>query len=168
VHNNPKIAPQAAQQSVALCGQVVQITTQAMAPINFSVVPNNGVFPTTSDLLNAPYLTAQGSYEQLAPSSSVQLIEPDTSFGDLNGDGLDDAAGIVTQAVGNGTVRYALAIFLNQGGIMFNIADRPLGSGVTVYSHHVASGTVVIDMQVAGAPRRISTYQLLGNQIMKD
>ena len=170
-HNNAALTPAATQQIVTLGSQTVQIATQAMAPIGFSVTPNTGAFPTALEVLRAPALTATGVYVPLANGSPVKLDQSSLSFGDLNGDGLDDAAAVVTQTVGTGnstTTRVALAIFLNQGGIMFNIVDRPLGSDVVVYSHHVVSGgELVMDMQVAGEARGTFTYSLLGNQLIK-
>jgi hypothetical protein len=167
-HNNPALASTAQQQLVTLGSRTVQIATQALAPIPFVVTPNTDTFPTIGDLMNAPALTATGSYVPLAPGLPVKLDQSSVSFGDLNADGMDDAAGIVTQTATGGATSSALAVFLNQGGVMFNIADEPLGSAVTVYSHHVVNGALVLDMQVAGESRGTFTYSLLGNQIVKD
>lgn len=170
-HNNPAIAPATTKQLITLGSQTVQIATQVVAPINFPVKKNTSAFPSGSEVLNAPALTAAGAYVPIAMGTPVALVQPSLSFGDLNSDGVDDAAAIVIQTTGTGgniATSSALAIFLNQGGIMFNIADQPLGAAVTVYSHHIISGgLLVMDMQVAGGVRATSTYALLGNQIIK-
>jgi len=164
-HNNPALAPASAQQVVTIGSQSVQLATQAMAPIPFAVPQNTSLYPNIKEVESAAYRTANGTYEPLG--MSVNLDQSSLSFGDLNGDGTDDAEAIVTQRASTGATSTAIAIFLNQGGVMFNIADRTLGSAVTVYSHHVVNGALVMDMQVAGESRGTFTYTLLGNRIIK-
>jgi hypothetical protein len=148
--------PATAQKLVVLAEQSIQISTQALAPIDFPVVPNNGPTPNIVDVANAPYIGPNGKYTPMG--SSVQIVEEDTSFGDLNGDAVDDAATVVKETAANGTVSYALAALLNQGGILFNIADAPLdGSPQPGESHGIAGGLATLGS---------STYYLLGNQLL--
>lgn len=166
-HNNPAVPAATDVQLIALGSRTVQLAAQAVAPINFAVPANNSTWPNVNDLLVAPYLAANGAYVQ--QGSSAKLDQGSISFGDLNNDGLDDAAAIVTRPAASGATENVLAMFINQNNIMFNIADLSLGtSPVTVYSHHVASGGLfTMDMQIAGGARATSTYQLLGNRILK-
>ncbi len=163
VQNNPSIPRPAAVQAVAVAGRAVQVVAQAEAKIGFAVPQNNGIWPNVGDLMQSAYRTENGSY---APQGDgVVLDQPTISFGDLNGDGFDDAAAIVE--VGNGTsARADLAMFLNQGGVMFNIADLPLGASTTVYFHEIADGVLTINMKTDGRARATSTYMLVGERIM--
>lgn len=163
------VMPLAAQQRiVTLAGQVVQISTQAEAVIPFSVAPNDSLSPSYTDLLRAPYLDASGKYVQQGPSSTVKLEDNYISFGDLNGDVVDDAGVVVRRTAPDGTVSYAIAAMLNEGGILFNIADYPIGSTMpTINSHAIVAGMLVMNMQTGSGPAVTSTYQLVGNQLLK-
>ncbi len=152
-------APSAAfaEQAVNFGSNAVQLVTQAAAPINFSVPANDSIWPNIKDLLGAPYIDGAGHWTRLG--STVQLIQEDTSFGDINHDGMDDAAVIVNRPSADGAPNYYLAAMLNQGGIMFNVADFPLGASMNIASHTVANGIISLD----GAH-----YGLLGNTIQKN
>jgi hypothetical protein len=107
--------------------------------------------------MNAPYIDAPGHWTRLG--NTIQLFTGDTSFGDLNHDGLDDAAVIVNRPSSNGTPNYFLAAMLNQNGIMFNIADFPLGTNIDIASHSIVQGTILLNS---------NSYELLGNTIIKE
>jgi hypothetical protein len=145
------------QQAVSFGSHAVQIVTQAEAPIGFSVPQNDSVWPNAKDLMNAPYIDAAGHWSQLG--KTVQLIPGDTSFGDLNHDGLDDAAVIVNRPSSDGTPNYFLAAMLNQNNIMFNIADFPLGTDINIASHSISGGMILLSN---------TSYELLGNTIIKN
>lgn len=166
--NNTTMSSSTTAQLVALGSRTVQIVTQASAKIDFTVAENSSTWPNLTELLAAPYLDAGNNYVQ--QGSTVKLDQGSISFGDLNNDGLDDAAAIVERTTANGATEHAIAAFINQGGIMFNVADLSLGTlPVTIYSHHVVSdGVLSIDMQTTGQSRATTTYSLLGNQIFKN
>lgn len=166
-HNNPAVSAATDAQIVALGNRTVQIAVQAIAPINFTVPANGSIWPNVNELLAAPYLDASGKY--VPQGSSAKLDQGSISFGDLNNDGLDDAAAIVTRPAAGGATESVLAMFINQDNIMFNIADLSLGtSPVTLYSHYVVSGGLLtMDMQAAGGARATTTYQLLGDRILQ-
>ncbi len=152
--NNPS------PQIVAVAAQTIQLSTQALAfaqgQINFPVPQNASIWPTVAELQVAPYVDARGGYVQLG--AGVQLDSATVSFGDLNGDGYDDAMVIVKRMKANGSTESDLAAMLNQGGIMFNIADTPLGDNVHVESHHIKNGEFILNT---------NHYVLLGNQLLK-
>lgn len=166
VQNNTQTSPAAAQQAVAIANQTVQLSTQAMATIPFAVPRKSGIWTNIDDVKSAPYLDFTNRYTPLG--KAVSLIEEDTSFGDLNNDGFDDAAVVVQRTDANGATTIALAAVLNQSGSMFNIADLPLGKTVEIFSHHVISnGIIELDIQADGGSRAIRHYQLIGNQIVE-
>jgi hypothetical protein len=161
VQRNPSVSLAAQQQAVSVGGRVVQISTQALANISFPVPQNDGAAPTIKDLQNAPYLSASGKWVQWG--RGVAPVSSSTSFGDLNGDGFDDAAILVRRSLPDGSSDFALAALVNQNGILFNVADAPLGSSVQIYSHTIQNGELVVDMQEDGSARAVRHYDLLGN-----
>lgn len=166
IGQNTKLPYTVREQAVITAEHAVQISTQAeaMSSIGFSVPKNTSVWPTSSDLMQAPYRSVDGSWVPLG--SSVQLMAPDTSFGDINSDGTDDAAVIVKQTAKDGSSRYALAAMLNQDNILFNIVDLPLGPAVEIYSHDIQNGQISIDMKIGDTARATYRYELLGNQLI--
>jgi hypothetical protein len=140
---------------VNIAGNAIQIVTQATAQIPFTVTQNNSIWPNIDGLYNAPYRDAKGNWVRLG--STVSLLAQYTSFGDLNNDGFDDAAVIVNKPAADGNPRYFLAAMLNQGGIMFDIAELPLGKKININSHRVTSGQIIIDGK---------RYELWGNKII--
>jgi len=142
------------QEAVNFGSNAVQMVTQAAAPVGFQVPKNDSAWPNVKDLMNAPYIDTPGHWAPLG--ATVQGVFQYASFGDLNHDGVDDAAIIVNRPTANGTANYFLAAMLNQGGIMFNIADAPLGATINITSHAIASGTIILNG---------THYTLLGNSI---
>jgi hypothetical protein len=161
IQRNPSASLAAQKQAVLAGSQVVQVATQDLANINFPVPQNDSIWPNVKDLENAPYLNVSGQWIRLG--QGVQLISSSTSFGDLNGDGLDDAVAVVQRSLPNGSMDFALAAFINQNGILFNIADAPLGTSVQVYSHSIQNSESAIDMKADGQTRAVRHYGLLGN-----
>ena len=166
--NNPQATPAELQQGIMKASQTIQLNyqIQAMAKIPFPIPRNKSNWMNIDDLATAPYLDTNGIYTQLG--TGVALVEEDTSFGDLNGDGLDDAAVVVQKTDVSGHTTIALAAMLNQNSIPFDIADVTLGKNVKIFSHHVISGgTLVLDLQIDNNPRATYQYQLVGIQLMK-
>jgi hypothetical protein len=145
----------------------VSLATQdeAMKDITFSIPKNTSIWPTAGDLAQAAYQAADGSWTPVG--KSVQLVTPTISFGDINNDGLDDAALLVDQVLADGTTRSSLAAMLNQDGVLFNIDDIPLGNVVQVYAHSIQNNQIMLDMQIGNALPAIYTYELLGNQLIQ-
>jgi hypothetical protein len=163
------MTPSTKQATVAIASRAVQLSAQAeaMPKIGFAIPPNDSNAPSIKDLLQAAYIDPTGAYVPVA-DSDVALIQGDTSFGDLNADGFDDAVAVVQRTNAAGNTTFALATLLNQGGMMFNIDDVPLGSTVQVYSHNIVQGgDFVINMSIDGAAAQTSTYYLLGDELMK-
>jgi hypothetical protein len=170
VQNNPAIPSSTAQSVVTLASHVVQLSTQATAHVPFTVPPDPSIYPQYNDLVVSPYLAVSGTYVQLGTTSVVKLENYYISFGDMNNDGLDDAGVVLKRFAPDGSVTYALGAMLNQGGILFNIADYPLGSTLpAILSHHIVdNGDYVLSMQFSSStPAVTSTFMLLGNQLLK-
>ncbi len=148
--------PAMAQKAVDLAENAIQAVVQAKAPVNFAVKENDGIWPNVDDLLNAPYLDSNNSWVPLG--RTVSLVTESISFGDINNDGLDDAAVVVNRPGTGGSANYFLAAMLNHGKILFNIADVPLGKSVNVDSHRIVDGKILI-----GGKK----YELFGKELKR-
>lgn len=91
--------------------------------------------------------------EEIAPGSAsklvVTLIEP-TAFGDLNGDGVDDAAVLLASNSGGSGTFIDLHAVLNEAGEPVDAASTLLGDRVQVNSLTIADGQIVVDMITQG------------------
>ncbi|MGC9371627.1 MAG: polysaccharide deacetylase family protein [Paracoccaceae bacterium] len=76
---------------------------------------------------------------------TVQLADVAT-FGDLDGDQLDDAVALLVTRPVEGDPRYTLAAVLNRGGAPEPTASVRLGEGVIVRSVTLRSGRVTVEM----------------------
>jgi hypothetical protein len=166
--HNVTMTPSTTEATVAIASRAVQLSAQveAIPKIDFTIPPNDSNDPSMKDLLQAAYIDPTGTYVP-AVGSDVNVVQGDTSFGDLNTDGFDDAVTIVQKTNSSGNTNFALAVMLNQGDMMFNIDDVPLGSSVEVFSHNIVQGgDLVLNMSVNGAAAQTSTYYLLGDQLL--
>lgn len=166
MQRNPQASPAMVQDAIFTADQAVQLATQAVAPIPFVTPSPKSKWTNITDLRAAAYLNSAGKYELLG--KNVDLIESDTSFGNLNNGPTDGAAAIVQQADGAGHTHFALAAFLNQNHTLFNIANITLGTNVQILSHHIIDkGIISLDAVIDGTARSTYQYQLVGNQLMK-
>jgi hypothetical protein len=85
------------------------------------------------------YLVAAGSFR-----STVVLVEP-CAFGDLDGDGLDDAAALLAENSGGGILVY-LAAVLNQNGRPVNVATRRLDEAAQIEEPAIEGGQITVRM----------------------
>jgi heat shock protein HslJ len=119
---------------------------------------------TIDDLKNSEYQSEfsasgrvklnNGTYkEKVVPDSAAELVvtlSDKIAFGDLNGDGEEDAAVIlVTDPGGTGTYRY-LAVVTNQNGSPENVASQLLGDRIKVKSLSIRSGEISVEMITHG------------------
>lgn len=147
--------PAANVQSIITISQhSIQLAAQSEANIPFTVTPNNSMYPNINDLDSAAYRDTNGNWVTLGPS--VILSGGDTSFGDLNNDGIDDAAVVVNKPDAEGNPHYFLDAMLNQGGVMFDIAELPLGTTDNITTHRIVSGTIMLNN---------SSYTLFGDAL---
>ncbi len=163
------MTPSTTQATVAIASRAIQLSAQAeaMPKIPFAIPPNTSNAPNMKDLLQTAYIDLTGAY--VPPiANDVGVVQEDTSFGDLNADGYDDAVTVVQRTDSAGNTTFALAAMLNEGGMMFNVDDVPLGSTVHLNSHDIVQGgDLIINMSVNGAAAQTSTYYLLGDQLLK-
>ena len=139
---------------------------------------------TIHDLKNTEYKSefsingiirlSNGIYRgKIVPDSATELsvmLSDQIVFGDLNGDGADDAAVVlITDPGGSGTFRH-LCVVLNEKGSLQHVASQLLGDRVRVKSLSVKSGEIVVQMMTHG-PRDAMccpTFQVTRNYVLQE
>jgi hypothetical protein len=90
----------------------------------------------------------QGAYEEAIPDSSAKTVVKlgtQTAFGDLDGNGSEDAVAILqTSSGGSGDSTY-LAAVLNDAGVAKPVASIFLGDRIVVKSLTIAGGKITAD-----------------------
>jgi hypothetical protein len=135
---------------MALC---LWSSTAAGAALAASLRQEPGTF-TLQTLKNAEYRTqytpsrtvklSDGVYDD--PNTGLHIELTDTyTFGDLNGDGVDDAAAILVATVKDGAPFFELVALTNQGGQSEIGGLILLGEGVQVKNLSIANGAITVD-----------------------
>ena len=115
---------------------------------------------TIKELQNAEYRSkwstkgkvklSDGIYrERVMPDSTTELViklSDRIAFGDLNGDGVEDAAIILVSDPGGSGTFYDLAAVINSRGKAKHVAGAFLGDRVKVEGLRVGSGKIVVKM----------------------
>jgi hypothetical protein len=111
-----------------------------------------------------------------ASGLSVAIYDNKIAFGDLDNDGKEDAAVILsTSGGGSGSFR-SLVIMLNRNGKPWYLTEKSLGDRVVVNAITIESGIITLDM-IVHAPgdglccpslEKISNFRLFNNQLLED
>ena len=117
-------------------------------------------------------LYRQGPEPYAAPVPVLRLGTP-TAAGDLNGDGVPDAAVIIIADRGGSDFRYELAAVVNEGGKPRHAASVTLGERVKVLSLSIRSGVIAVDYLCPGLgdpefcarKRQTEAYRLEGDRL---
>jgi len=95
-----------------------------------------------------------GAYrEKIVPGSATELViilSDKFALGDLNGDGVEDAAVVLVSNPGGSGTFYDLAAVINQNGTPKHVASLLLGDRVKVKSLSIRSGEVAVEMTKHG------------------
>jgi Immunoglobulin-like domain of bacterial spore germination len=167
--SQPEIQTLSAQTVAAMQGQTVsasqggpdstvQPTTEPAATNTLAVPPlteamlRNGTyklpeFGETVTLIDGKYDRADSMDDLL----HVQIVGP-IAFGDLNGDGVADAAVLLSENGGGTGFFVSVIVMLNQGGVPVQSAsrlidDRPQINGTTILNGRIAVDAVIHGVQ---------------------
>ncbi len=116
--------------------------------------------------------------ETLVPDSASRLrvtLSDMYAHGDLNGDGVSDAAVILISNSGGSGTFYDLGVVVNQNGIPQHAASAFLGDRINVCSVTIISGEIKVEMIIQGptdpmsrTSRMVSqTYTLHGDRLVR-
>jgi hypothetical protein len=130
---SPAIATETSQPTEtaapALTLEVLKNFTYLVPDFNIEAVLQQGIF-TSSD-------------------TRVELVEP-AAFGDINGDGLEDAVVVlVVDPSGSGTF-YNLVAVLNQGGMPVQAAFSYIGDRQGIKNLEITAGEIILDFVTQG------------------
>jgi hypothetical protein len=88
---------------------------------------------------------------QLKTSGPTVTLSDQVAFGDLNGDGRDEAVTLLISTAADGSSLYDLAVVTDHNGTPTNIATTALEPGIEVQSLSISNGTIVINLTAPGA-----------------
>jgi uncharacterized membrane protein/heat shock protein HslJ len=117
---------------------------------------------------------SNGTYRgKLVPDSASELIvmlSDHVAFGDLNGDGAEDAVVVlISDPGGSGRFRH-LGVVINEKGSPQHVASQLLGDRVKVNSLSVRSGEVAVQMMTHGPkdPMCCPTLKVTWNYVLQE
>jgi hypothetical protein len=148
--------------SFGLC--LMLFITATAAPFAAAAPPAQGKGLTLEDLLNAEYLSSMveggrvplsdGVYQAAASADTASDINVALGdmvvFGDIDGNGSQDAAALLISNAGGSGTFYDLAVVVDDQGTARNIAIKPLGDRVQVQSLSIRGDEIVVDMITHG------------------
>lgn len=112
-----------------------------------------------------------GHYSEPAAPGSAALASVDLSdfaaFGDLTGDGIDDAAVILMSSGGGTGTFYDLVAMTDQGGVPTQIASTFLGDRVQIQSLVIQNGQVAVNMITQGPGDAMAMPTLQVNRVFE-
>jgi len=123
-------------------------------PVSTPLPPGGSGAPSLPELKSATYVgfegwkdpitLVNGRWENTAPQQALIFGRDFRAVGDIDGDGVPEAAVVLTQnAGGSGTVDY-LAVVKRKESKLHNVATTRLGSSVQVRSARIEAGRVVV------------------------
>jgi hypothetical protein len=149
------------------CGSTPDLTMDVLKNTEYQ-----GIYPEPVKLTDGKY-EGEPFVEGGASRPMVTFVEP-MALGDLDGDGVDDAAVLLVENSGGSGSFVYLAAILNRGGKPENIATQLLGDRVQVQSLTIESGKIVVealthspdDAMCCPTQESTQTYELQGNELV--
>jgi heat shock protein HslJ len=147
-----------------------RLTPEALAGATYTLPDGNQV-TLVNGRLRVPAAPAAATM-----TMDLALRADLTAFGDLDGDGVDDAAVILVNAPGGSGVFLYLAAVLNAAGAPVNPSTVELGDRTRIESREIEDSSIVLnvvahrkgDPMCCPTERRVWTYQLRGDQLARN
>lgn len=126
----------------------------------------------TAQLTNGEY---REKYDEGSASELIIGLTDFNAFGDLNGDGAEDAIVVLYANPGGSGTFFYLATVISRDGDPINLASEFLGDRVKVKSASIEEGDIIIDLMTHGpddalcCPTQpaILRYALEGNSLVR-
>jgi len=161
IQGQPNMPADVSANALRLASQSIQLSSLVVIyDTGKAQAPSTNIWPSSNRLANSKYLDRSGNL--VSPGGPIAVMDSYTSFGDLNGDGLDDAAVIIREVD-----EYVLAGMVNQSGILFNVGRLPLGKSLFMYDHRVVDGIFNLDVKLGEGVRKVFKYKLLGGKFIE-
>jgi predicted small lipoprotein YifL len=136
--------------SLVACGQK---TPEPPPPLTVEML-KNAEYKSEWPAEGVAKLTDGEYQEEIVPGAASKLIivvYPDMhAFGDLNGDGVDDAAVVLATSGGGSGTFISLEAVLNDQGRPKHVATASLGDRAQIKSVAIESGEITVDMVTHG------------------
>jgi hypothetical protein len=157
----PPLIPTATATSAPTVVQASQTPFQALGSPTAAPLATSGITSLTLDKLRngtyyAPFFRQTVTLKDgaftggVSPNStSVQMLDI-VAYGDLNGDGVDDAAIILAENGGGSGVFESVVAVLDSGGLPYPVGQVLLGDRFKINSAKITSGEISLDMLVQG------------------
>jgi hypothetical protein len=146
---------------VARASQAIQLAAYQASGTTAPGADGSNLSPSYDQLMRASYLTPMGTRVALGPQ--LRILSGQISFGDLNGDGLDDAVVAIQTKFGLDRARTFLAPMVNMGGgTLFNVSVAEIPDGSEIFLHRIEGGAFTTDIKAPNAERRLYHYKLFG------
>ena len=140
---------------VSACGPMAAAPTAtptAIPPLTLNTLKNaeyQSEFPKSKKAR-----LTDGKYEEeIVPGSASKLvivIYPTYALGDLNGDGVNDAAVVLAANMGGSGTFVHLAAVVNQNGTPQHVASVSLGDRVKIEAMAIKAGVITVDVVTHG------------------
>lgn len=101
---------------------------------------------TAIKLHNGKYIKTSRTKDNSQPPYDFMVELVTAAFGDLNNDGIKDAAVVLAWDGGGSGTFYYLAAIVNQEGKPLNVSTVHLGDSVNIKSINISSGTITLDL----------------------
>ncbi len=109
----------------------------------------SGIYEEPVTLTNGLY-EGEPFVEGGAARPSVQFIDSSTVYGDLNGDGVDDAASLLVENSGGSGVFTYVGVQLNEGGQPVDAGTVWVGDRTQIKSMGIENGQIVMEVVTQG------------------
>jgi hypothetical protein len=139
----PSNTPQPQATSTPLATPtVLPVLSETILKNQTYVLPQSG---KTVTLVDGKFQSGSGA------DSITAVLLPQMAFGDLNGDGIEDAAVLIGENMGGSGVFVSLIVFLNQNGQPVQGASVLVDDRPKVNSLAIRNGEIIVEATIHGA-----------------
>ena len=152
------------------------LSLQTKKQLDIEQIKNTEIY---SDNFKERVALVDGRYERRYPEGASELyVSIDSEkpiFGDLDNDGINEAASIAYWSGGGSGTWRELVILKNKDGYPIFVTSKDLGGGTIINSLTVDSGVITLDMNIHGPEdamccptlKKVAQYKLVGTELVE-